>query len=64
MWGGMYNRYFVRQKPSFAEKTRFLFTLCTLFLYEPLDLGWQRIKQITSFTYSIYVRLDQVIKEI
>ena len=26
----------VQQKPSFQEKTRFLFMLCTLFLYEPL----------------------------
>ena len=26
---------FSTKKPSFAEKTRFIFVLCTLFLYEP-----------------------------
>ena len=29
---------FSAKKPSFEEKTRFLFVFCTFFLYEPIGL--------------------------
>ena len=30
---------FSAKKPSFSEKTRFLFVFCTFFLYEPKEKG-------------------------
>ena len=41
------------KKPSFQEKTRFLFAFCTFFLYEPRAL----LKSIASFVVDRYLLL-------
>ena len=57
----------VQQKPSFQEKTRFLFMPCTLFLYEPIlfvdevPIGIENLGKIEVYLRCLYYITQSVL---